>query len=318
MILTVVVLNALVFIYMVMLWGSVESLKAKDLIKEPALYTHLFKFKFAGIPLGFVVSNCLLILEYVFILLTSLIFGLYSEPEGGGIDIYDWYIITIYSIPLGVFAFLFYRSTQISHCMVCGGDGIMDGYQELLKTEFNNEKCFCCSGKGNIRKTSEKGKIHELLGDNLLFSEEKLNKAKKLKKEKDKLLTKLESEVKINESVKSHLLQLTEKIANQMDYQLAAHNFYDLAASKLMIVLFNHHLAEYLLEKTKEFEAIEERNEATYVDIEVKKHGLELNTGMIDEIERLVQEISLHDSVSITKELQNELEEITQDVKMAS
>lgn len=301
-----------------MLWGSVESLKAKDLIKEPALYTHLFKFKFAAIPLGFIVSNCFLILEYVFILLSSLIFGLYNSPEGKGIDIYDWYIITIYSLPLLVFAYLFYRSTQISHCVVCGGDGIMDGYHDLLETEFNEEKCFCCNGTGNIRKTSEKGKIHELLTDNLLFSEEKLNKSKKLKKEKDKLLTKLESDVKINEHVKSHLLQLTEKIASQMDYQLAAHNFYDLAASKLMIVLFNHHLAEYVLEKTKEFEDIEEKNEATYVDIETKRVGLNLNTELIGEIERLVQEISLHDSVSITKELQMELEQITQDVKMAS
>ena len=158
------------------------------------------------------------------------------------------------------------------------------------------------------------GKSHTLLQDNLLLEQDKISKIKKLKKEKEKLSTKLEAS-SINESVKNNLESFLSKIDEQIEFQQAAKNFYKTAVEKLMVLLYNKHLAEYVVGKTKEFYDIEEQNIATYADTESKKYHLS-DTEIVDKIEALVQEISLRQNLSIVKELQKELEASTETLRI--
>ncbi|MBT32417.1 MAG: hypothetical protein CMO01_22365 [Thalassobius sp.] len=301
--------------YLSLLWGSLDSISAGAMLKEPALYTHLLRFDRKVLPLAIVVPWIYILGVYIIALFIGIFLGIAPKRGAPTPPIYAQLAITIFALPLITFTILFFRSILIVHCAVCKGSGKLNGHNQYLNTHFEEETCFCCEGKRVIWKKSEKGKSHTLLKDNLLLEEDKGKKIEKLQKEYNKLNTKLETKG-LNTAVKSNIQTLIDKINDQIAFQQAAKNFYKTAVEKLMILLYNKYLAEYVLGKTKEFNEMEELNIDTFADTEAKKYQIQSDTQIIDRIEVLVQEIALNQQLSIVKELQKELEEATESIKI--
>ena len=311
----IIIISYILVSYLTLLWGSLDSISAGAILKEPALHTHLFKFDIKVLPIAIFFPWIYLIGVYLIALFGSIFLGIvpqYKEPIH---PMYVPFITGIFAAPLVIFTFLFYRSKLIVHCTVCRGTGKLNDFNEYLNTHFEQDTCFCCEGEKIIWKKSGKGKSHTLLQDNLLLEQDKEKKIIKLQKEQDKLQKKLDSKG-INPSIRKNIQTLLDKINDQISFQQAAKNFYRTAVEKLMTLLYNKYLAEYVLGKTKEFNEMEELSIHTFADTEAKQYQIQSDTQIIDRIEALVQEISLNQQLSIVKELQKELEKATESIKI--
>jgi|GEM_PF-2852371 len=311
---TILILANYAFVaYLTLLWGSLDSLTVKEIVKEPSLYTHLFKLNLQAVIIAVIFPWIFCLGIYIVGLFIGIFLGI--VPGRNEISpVYDLLLNICFSIPLVLFSILFIRSKFLVHCAVCNGTGRLNDYNDYLKIDFKNEVCFCCNGKKSIWKKSEIGRSHALLQDNLLFKRDKNNKIEKLKKERYKIENKLQT-TGVTTSIKQQANQLKDKIQKQIEFEQAAKNFYRTAVEKLMILLYNKHLAEYILGKTKEFDEIEEQNISTYADTESKKYQLS-DTEIVDKIEALVQEIALRQNLSIVQELQKELETSTEKLQI--
>ena len=308
-----ILLNYALVAYLTLLWGSLDSITVKEILKEPALYHHLFKFKSQAFILAIFFPWIYCLGIYLSGLFTGIFLGIVPGKNEVSLS-YDLLLNLYFATPLVIFGILFVRSTLLVHCSVCDGVGRLYNYNSYLDIDFHNEICFCCKGKKSIWKKSEIGKSHTLLQDNLLFEKDKHDKIQKLIKEQNKIEQKLQT-TGVSSAIHQQANQLTEKVRKQIEFEQAAKNFYSTAVKKLMTLIYNKHLAEYILGKTKEFDAIEEQNVATYADTEAKKYQLS-DTEIVDKIEALVQEIALNQNLTIVAELQKELEKSTKDLEV--
>jgi hypothetical protein len=317
---TLIVINYFIAAYLTILWQSVEqTYSLQTVLIEPALYNKTFKIKASFLPLGVFFNPIAFTgILFTFIVFTSVIFGLYIVDATGEMrveGIYDWYIILIYTIPILLFIIAYIRSSLIIHCAVCEGKGQLSEYNSYLERSFDNELCFCCQGKKVIKHSSRLGRSHKLLLDNLIHLDTKINKVAKLEKE----LEKLNREIEVGKGgldIKDHLEKLSQKVAEQKSFQEASANFYRLTVSKLMTLIYNYYLTNYILERTRALETIEDKNIDTYLGMEKKHSSLGMDSEILFKIESLVQEIGLSQSLTSTKNLQTELEKLTQNLKV--
>jgi len=301
------IINVLLISYLLLLWGSLDKVNIWDVLKEPALYIQPFKISLTTIPLAIFIPWVYVSVIYFFCGIIGLFLGVSSNG-------FYTLLTTAFAVPLIIFATRYYQSTFKTLCKVCNGKGKVDGYNEYLEIHFNHGDCFCCKGKGTIHAKDEINKTHDLLLENLLKEEEAIKKVEVLEKEQEELSQNIERK-NIDGTVKNNLEGILSKINSQIEFEQAAKNFYRTAVEKLMILLYNKHLAEYILGKTKEFDEIEEQNISTYADTESKKYQLS-DTEIVDKIEALVQEIALRQNLSIVQELQKELETSTEKLQI--
>ncbi|MEH0155101.1 hypothetical protein V6R21_13225 [Limibacter armeniacum] len=307
--------NYLIFCYLFLIYASATDVSFKQVVKEPAQYAQKVNFKFSLIPHAILVGGVYIVILFTTFFIAALLFNFTGAPEdNGGALGRNLYSIFHFSLPIIYFIASNYFSDLYTWCDVCQHDTKLNGYNEYLDTEFNNETCFCCNGDGVIYNGGKRGKLHKLLTHNLALHKEKMSSYKRLVEEKINFENKLAAKDTLNKNVMVQMESLIEKIEAQITFTKASAEFYKIATAKIMTLFYNHHMAKYLLDRQQEFnQSVEENNINTYIDIFSKQGTFELDTNaMADKIEALSQEIELRKSSSITHELTHELEQVTE------
>ncbi|MEH0155102.1 hypothetical protein V6R21_13230 [Limibacter armeniacum] len=283
-------------------------------IKEPGLYRPQFDIEpsasIHALAIGFLLSSALYIIINQ---LSHFLNYFFNSSHITHFTFGKTFMAISYWTPLLTYAILDISSSKYTQCMICTKNEKLGNINEYLDVPLSNKKCFCCSGSGKLVKKEEKGRLHQQLVKTIKQHQLHKSKLTKLLKEKAQILSFIKNNKTVFLVIDANSKTELESLTEQIDFTQTSETFYKTVAIKMMKLIYNESMLQYISSKEQELSYNLIQNKfSTYTNIHSFEKSIDLNKSfLVDEIEVLSQKIKLTHEHTITNELKEEIKMIT-------